>query len=459
MSSCNNSSNLSGNLNINNITHSGARLMMTIPLSGFSGGRISGLPGDDGITAGDAIRYNAVAYNETTNPSGGKYVKARSDMSHTSEVVGIVESIDNNGRHSDGTINVNSNVNVVLSGQIKFPEDKLVSATHIYDFTQDDPAYIAGASGGNDIYFLSEVTGGVIQNLAPVEPTTIAKPIFQYAPDGDFTGQVVNYIGYQIGGEIVGTDEDNDPGGSATTVLNFGGGDLDLPPNNFNLSHPNTQFLPVNTGDLRYIAGQSTYYTSAQLLNLGEMGIRVRIELKTNVQVNNIDRLMNTRTERGADKWSGKVVSVSQKTVYLETTNTDIPSAGEFLYGKSGDKYEISDCYTTAVALGKIPATRKKVTNIDGRVINVQQDTIMHINSDASPQAHGSESLGTKGVSVVLPQEVSVNKLTVRKQCVIGSDSENVTATDVGRILNQLKSRTDSSGDKLSISQDDLDIK
>ena len=136
MSSCNNSSNLIGNLNVNNITHSGARLMMTHPLSGFSGGRISQYSGDDGITAGDAIRFNTIEYHATTNPSGGKYVKAQADLAHTSEVVGVVEGVE--GVNEDGTAKTDAVVNVVISGQIKFPTDKLVSATHIYDFDSED---------------------------------------------------------------------------------------------------------------------------------------------------------------------------------------------------------------------------------------------------------------------------------------------------------------------------------
>jgi len=432
--------------------------MMTHPLSGFSGGRVSGLPGDDGITAGDAIRYNAVPYNETTNPSGGKYVKAKADLAHTSEVVGIVESIDNNGRHSDGTINADSNVNVVISGQIKFPADKLVSATHIYDFDQTDPAYIVGASGGNDIYFLSEATAGVIQNLAPVEPTTIAKPIFQYAPDGDFTGQVVNYIGYQIGGEIVGTDEDNDPGGSYYTVLNFGGGDLELPPDNFNMSSSEVQWLSTNTGDLRYAAGQHTYYTSSRLLNLKNMGVRVRIECETNVKVSNINQIMSTKSENGKTEWAGKVVSVSQKTLFIETTNTNIPSIGKFLYGRDGSKQKILAAYITANAVGRIASSTTRVSDYTGNNRSVRVDTVINIKSDASPQAYGSESMGTRGGSIYVPQTVSFDKVIVRNECIIGSKTANVTATDVGKILNQLKSRTDAHDSKLNTSSDDLDI-
>lgn len=203
MSSCSNSSNLLGNVNINDISGSGARLLMTLPISGFSGGRASEYLGDDGITYGDAVRYNAATFHATDEASGGKYVKAKADTPANSEVIGIVESVD-----------VGSDVVVViLNGQINFPEDKLITATHI-----DAEAGITGSAGGNDVYFLSAVTGGMIQNLAPTEPTQVIKPVYQVAPDDPFTGQVVNYIGYQAGGQIVASDDMDQPNGSLTFV-------------------------------------------------------------------------------------------------------------------------------------------------------------------------------------------------------------------------------------------------
>ena len=185
MPSCSsNSSNLSGNVNINNITNSGARLLMTIPLSGFSGGRISGpIEDTDGVTAGDAIRYDAVV----SSVSEGKYIKAQADSPANSEVVGIVEEVT-----PVNPVDPQSGIaTIVISGQINYPESKLVTATHI-----DEDAGVTGSAGGNDIYFLSAATAGVLQNLAPVSPTQVIKPIYQVAPDSPWSGQVVNYIGY-----------------------------------------------------------------------------------------------------------------------------------------------------------------------------------------------------------------------------------------------------------------------
>lgn len=204
-SSCSaNSSNLLGNVNVSDISGSGSRLLMTVPLTGFSGGRLSNYIGDDGVTAGDAIRYNAIPYDAVTNPSGGKYVKAKADIPENSEVVGIIESIS----QGDSATAV-----IVLSGQIDYPTTNLVEAIHI-----DVDAGVTGSAGGNDVYFLSAATAGAIQNLAPSEPTQVIKPIYQVAPDSPFSGQVVNYIGYQSGGQIVVEDTNVIPLGSLVMV-------------------------------------------------------------------------------------------------------------------------------------------------------------------------------------------------------------------------------------------------
>jgi len=211
MASCNtNSSNLLGNLNINSITSSGARLLMTHPLSGFSGGIISGLPGDDGVTAGDAIRYD----NDINSTSYQKYIKAQANTPANCEVIGIVESVTP-VNPSDPTTGV---VTVIIQGQINYPSTKLVNATHI-----DAEAGLTGAAGGQDVYFLSAATAGVLQNLAPTEPTQVIKPIYQVAPDSPWTGQVVNYIGYQAGGSITGEDTDSAPVASIIEIPEFGG--------------------------------------------------------------------------------------------------------------------------------------------------------------------------------------------------------------------------------------------
>ena len=212
------SSNLSGNLNIQSITGSGARLLMTIPLSGFCGGYKGECPEKcDGITAGDVIRYDNVA----GSISYGKYIKAKADTPANSEVVGIVEDVSIAGDPLVGDTGI---ATVVISGQINYPSGRVIAATHI----GGDEFGVTGAGGGNDVYFLSAVTGGMLQNLAPTEPTQVIKPVYQVAPDSPWTGQVVNYIGYQSGGQIVAEDVQEIPVGSIMSVPNYSDPNLSL---------------------------------------------------------------------------------------------------------------------------------------------------------------------------------------------------------------------------------------
>jgi len=53
-------------------------------------------------------------------------------------------------------------------------------------------------------------------NLAPSEPGTIAKPILQRMSDsaGSYNYQVLNYIGYQIGGDMIAETQSTLPIGS-----------------------------------------------------------------------------------------------------------------------------------------------------------------------------------------------------------------------------------------------------
>jgi hypothetical protein len=158
-------------VNLNSI---GSRILAQIPLVS------SDYSFEEGITAGDVIRY------DVSDESAKQYKTSLANNAENAEVVGVVESID------DDTMNV------VIFGQISFPSDKFVDNT---------PAgTIDGASGGNDIFFLSpSVTGGV-QNIAPFQPTEVVKPVLQKMDDGTNNAVVLNYIGYSIGEQAIQKD-------------------------------------------------------------------------------------------------------------------------------------------------------------------------------------------------------------------------------------------------------------
>lgn len=168
MPSCSNSSNISSSLNAFTVVQGGSRLSTEIK-------RVSGL------TFGSVVRYDVL--------SGG-YTAAKADDAASSEVFGVVE----------GYNSTSDNFNVIIYGSIN------LSSSALYDMGD------SGGSGGSDIYFLSGTTAGVLQNLAPTNLNHIIKPVYQAAPHGSFTGVVMNYLGYRIGGDIEASLKDTELG-------------------------------------------------------------------------------------------------------------------------------------------------------------------------------------------------------------------------------------------------------
>jgi len=152
---------------------------------------------ESGITNGDAIRFAPTVFGTT-----GTYKKSKADNNENAEVVGVVESIDNSGV-----------LTIVLRGAMSHSTSNFSYLPDIYGST-------LGASGGNDIFFLSGETAGGFQNLAPTEPGSIAKPVLQRIadPSGVYNYQVLNYIGYQIGGDLVAETQSNLPIGTFVKI-------------------------------------------------------------------------------------------------------------------------------------------------------------------------------------------------------------------------------------------------
>jgi len=169
MPSCSNSSNISSSLNAFTVVQGGSRLATEIK-------RVSGL------TFGTVIRYDVI---------DGGYTASKANNAENSEVFGVVESYESSS----------DNLNVVMYGSISLPS----SVLYAIDGS-------TGASGGNDIYFLSGTTAGFLQNLAPTNLDHIIKPVYQAAPHGSFTGVVMNYLGYRIGGDIEAALKDTELG-------------------------------------------------------------------------------------------------------------------------------------------------------------------------------------------------------------------------------------------------------
>lgn len=185
MPSCSNSSNISSTLNAISVSQGGSRLIVAVPYVA-------------GLTDGNVIRYDV--------PSSG-YTASKANDAPNSEVFGVIEGYDA----------ATNKFNVVIYGSIS------INASRLADMGS------GGGSGGNDVYFLSGNTAGILQNLAPTNPDHIIKPVYQVSPHGSYSGVVVNYLGYRIGGEIQGFVEDTELGNLQILVgnNNFANGFID----------------------------------------------------------------------------------------------------------------------------------------------------------------------------------------------------------------------------------------
>jgi len=397
MASCNtNSSNLLGNLNINSITSSGARLLMTHPLSGFSGGIISGLPGDDGVTAGDAIRYD----NDINSTSYQKYVKAQANTPANCEVIGIVESVTP-VNPSDPTTGV---VTVIIQGQINYPATKLVNATHI-----DAEAGLLGAAGGQDVYFLSAATAGVLQNLAPIEPTQVIKPIYQVAPDSPWTGQVVNYIGYQAGGSITGEDTDSAPVASIIEVPDFGG-----PPKNTGRG-----WTPIDGRSFNLDATTGATYLYSYNIIKEWCRTTTKITCENTPSTSLVGKQCFVRDNGRKVLFNARVVdsSVANKTITVKWDSTNSKLLDQYLVPDAilevtnGARFKIAGVEKTSCTIPVASSTTSLKIRVDNKDHLVTKDIWMYLPQDNSP----GDDTSRQNFVVQIPSNVTIKEATIEK--------------------------------------------
>ena len=414
MPSCNtnNSSNLSGNLNIHNITSSGARLLMTVPLSGFSGGIIGTCPDKcHGITAGNAIRYD----NTVGSVSYGKYIVAQADTPANSEVVGIIEDVSVAGDPLVGDTGI---ATIVISGQINLANGSLFDS-------YENPGS-TGSAGGNDVYFLSAATGGILQNLAPTEPTQVIKPIYQVAPDAPWTGQVVNYIGYQAGGQLVAEDLQALPVGAMQSVLS-------------GLDTKAEREGWVKMGSVRNLDGEfgkDTYGYAYQTGGLGKMSeTRVRCYFKTAPTASMLNQIFKMRID-GKLKLTGQAInlSASEKYIDLKFQASEYHNLGTYIipdnYFTTGSDALIQLSDTNAKYLSyKLPTVSQNTSNKDiTLVINnkpVKKPFVWMCNVPKDEIT--GDWTSPRRVALAVSQDLTVKKITVNDTLKIENDTYQVT--------------------------------
>ena len=408
MSSCNNTSNIAGNLTINSLQAVGSRLITVLPNSnGVKGGV------QPGVTAGDVLRYDVV---NTPN----LYVKAKADDPATSEVVGVVESVNDN------------DVYLVLSGQMKFPTGAFAQI----DPDGDGPAGSTGGAGGNDIYFLSAATGGLLQNIAPNEPTQIIKPVLQMADNGDYNAVVQNYIGYQVGGNVIATEDDGsgeDLIGSVIQVIdsgkdNLGGG-----------------YFRADKSHVLDPTAFASFYR-----NFGvQFGHVVRLKIDTNTN----DNFPTSINLKDAYQMSSNKVRVSGKATRISSDEIEVDvtsfGANEF---KVGSKLLVNGKSYGNVLSANIVGVRTPIIS-SGPSNNVLVKT-----STGEVLSNRSIIYGIKVSSVIgvtIPDKVSVSELEVTSKLTALSKDVGKQVTDVVALLNNLDTDNKDSRTKLNSSATD----
>ena len=431
-SSSNNSSNLSGNLNIQTITSSGARLLMTIPLSGFSGGAVGACPEKcDGITAGVAIRYD----NTVGSVSYGKYIVAQADTPENSEVVGIIEDVSISGDPLVGDTGI---ATVVISGQINLADGALWAV-----------GGSTGSAGGNDVYFLSAATGGALQNLAPTESTQVIKPIYQVAPNSPWTGQVVNYIGYQSGGQMVAEEGTDTPVAAIREIIGGLGGE--------------SRVGWIDMGSVLNLDGDlgDTYGYAYERGGLGKISETVvRCYFKTAPTASMVNQIFKMRID-GKLKITGQVtnVSVANKYADIRFQASEYNNLGTYItednYFTTGSGALIQLSSTTAKYLSyTLPTVSANTSKKDITLVinNEEVKKLIEYKIYVPKDLAKGDWNNFQTHAITVPTDMTVGKITVNETLKIENDTYQVTdlvktMKEVIDQVNTLTKRTGGSSD------------
>ena len=374
-------------VNLNSI---GSRILATIPLTS------SDYSISSDIVAGDVIRY------DVTNPSSKQYVQAKADNAENAEVVGVVESIDSDS------------MNVVIFGQIEFPDGRFNNIGTPAD----------GASGGNDIYFLSPSTAGDVQNLAPSNETEVIKPILQTMDDGSNNAVVLNYIGYSVGGELASNDNSDSLIGTVLNVVD--GADSVIPPNFIEVSSK-SQSLKITEYPDAYAYFGKTY------------GFTEVITLDSSTKISSTLSGGNaTQITARANTYNARIISVdsvnNKVTVERSGGGTEVDTSKSLKI--NGRNYTISSSVVESFTIPRVTSPNEFRFDVDGDAKTVEVKTYMKVKN-------------IRGVTI--PEKVTVRELEVTNKLTTqtASAAEN---DDLNDAVNTLNTEVTNIKNKLGIS-------
>ena len=356
MPSCSNSSNINSSINSLSVTQGGSRLLVSVPYIA-------------GLTNGQVIRYDVA----TTG-----YTASKANLAETSEVFGVIESYDASS----------STFGVVIYGSVNLDSSKFADMGS------------GGGSGGNDIYFLSGLTAGKLQNLAPTDLNHVVKPVYQISPHGAYTGVVVNYLGYKIGGDIQASFLDAESIGNTQLVIGsttFEEGYVDA-----SLSHE----LPIADYP-EFYAKYSTSY-----------GFVERITTTESIPGSVITNLPVTQT---VSAYSGKIVSVDYANKYIYVFRN--PSAS---LASTNKQISIA---TSSTASTKLTVSTTSIYSVYTPVVTLTQPLSISGKNGENLTVSQQIKIGLKvkplGVQVSVPNNVTAASVTATV-LKVGTNEDNV---------------------------------
>lgn len=364
MPSCSTSSNIQASINALTVTQGGSRLLVSVPYVA-------------GLTNGNVIRYDVITAG---------YTAAKADLAESSEVFGVIE----------GYNTTNNTFTTVIYGSIS------LDSSNFADMGS------GGGSGGNDIYFLSGLTAGVLQNLAPTDLDHIVKPVYQAAPHGAYSGVIINYLGYKIGGEVEATN--------TSEVIG-----------NIELLYGNSEFsdgyVDASVSHELSVSDYPEFYSDFGT----QYGYVERLTVDESVAGSIIPNLKGTQT---TSSYSGTVVSVDYANKYIyvfKAPGTELASTSKkvsFNTTGGSTKYTINTTQIHAVHTPVITMTQPiSVTGKSGTNIDVTQSVKIGI------------KVKPTGTQVSIPTNVNITSLSAQS-IALGAGED-----DVETLLNDFESR------------------
>jgi len=380
MPSCANSSNIrtvSLNLNVSSV---GARLITTIDKTPADGSYTV----DSGLTAGDVIRY------QVTGPTGAGgtpiYKRSMADNVENAEVVGVIESATDDA------------MEVVIFGQISFPDGKFVNS--------GSPQ---GASGGNDVYFLSSGTSGGVNSLAPDQVTQVVKPVLQRMDAGDFNAVVLNYIGYLVGGEVAAEDANSAIIGSVYEYVDIG---QTLPSAHLKVSD-DSHSLSVSNYNALYKKFGTTF------------GFTEIITLESS------DKVLGSMKGQRILQKDGSKTTYSGRIQLVDSVNNTLTIK------RSGGQNQVDTTKKILIRNLQYDVTSTEITEFTTPKITKNTNTTASVGGSPTTATFSVAMVVDDTTGVTIPTNVSVDTLTVKNKLTTSTSDAN-TLDDINASVNTI---------------------